>query len=277
MTARVRQFVIATLAVLALPILFVGVTKAQTVVQSYNTDSSLQTRLIVQLEPKDSTKVQAATQSSASKIFGVVVSPTASPVTLSGSGSANQAFVATTGNYQVLVSDQNGSIKSGDYITISALDGIGMKATNNNSIVLGKATSAFNGTGDSIGATSLKNSNGQQVTVQLGDVAVNINTGQNPLVKSQQSNLPAFLSSAGQSFSSGPVSTGKVYLGLMILLVSAIIASSLLFAGVRSSITAIGRNPLSKKSVTRSLVQVTITSLMVFIIGLFAVYLLLRF
>jgi hypothetical protein len=48
------------------------------------------------------------------------------------------------------------------------------------------------------------------------------------------------------------------------------------YIGVRSGITAIGRNPLSKKDITKGLLQVILASMVVFIIGLFAVYLLLK-
>jgi multisubunit Na+/H+ antiporter MnhB subunit len=89
-------------------------------------------------------------------------------------------------------------------------------------------------------------------------------------------NLPNFLITAGQTVANRPVSESRVYISLVILGISAVIAGSMLYAGIRSSIISIGRNPLSKRSIIRSLIQVTLTSLIVFIIGLFAVYLLLR-
>ena len=54
------------------------------------------------------------------------------------------------------------------------------------------------------------------------------------------------------------------------------IAGSLIYSAVRSSLIAIGRNPLSKKSIIRGLFQVVIIGLMVFLSGIFGVYLLLR-
>jgi hypothetical protein len=58
--------------------------------------------------------------------------------------------------------------------------------------------------------------------------------------------------------------------------ISAIIALSVLLVGVKSSITAIGRNPLSKKSILTGLFQVITVAILVFIVGMFGVYLLLR-
>jgi hypothetical protein len=45
---------------------------------------------------------------------------------------------------------------------------------------------------------------------------------------------------------------------------------------VRSSMIALGRNPLSRKSILRGMFQVIITSIIIFICGLFGVYLLLK-
>lgn len=57
---------------------------------------------------------------------------------------------------------------------------------------------------------------------------------------------------------------------------SVITALVLLYAGVRNAIISIGRNPMSRKSIVKALIQVILTSLLILIIGLFAVYLLLK-
>lgn len=248
---------------------------AEAVVQSYKTTSPLQAGTIVELVGSSPAIAEPLPQAAADKMFGVVINPAESPVSLSSTNDANQAFVATNDNYSVLVSNQNGSIKTGDYVTISSITGVGMKATSADKIVLGKALAAFNGGNDSIGSTTLKESGGQQKTVQFGRAMVGINIIPNPLI--QDTVVPSFLRTIAQGVSSRPVSAVRVYLSLAVLLADAVITGSLLYAGVRSSLIAIGRNPLSKKSIVRGLIQVTLTSLIVFIIGLFAVYLLLRF
>ncbi len=110
----------------------------------------------------------------------------------------------------------------------------------------------------------------------IGQVPVAIDIGRNPLLQTTVANLPGFLQRASQSIANKPVNSIRVYLSLVVLAISALIAGSLLYGGVRSGVAAIGRNPLSKRSIVRSLVQVTLTSLIIFIIGLFAVYLLLK-
>ena len=54
------------------------------------------------------------------------------------------------------------------------------------------------------------------------------------------------------------------------------IAATLLWSGVRSGMISIGRNPLSKHSIIQGLMQVIIVAVLIFIIGVFAVYLLLK-
>jgi len=249
---------------------------AQSVVQSYGSSTNLEVGLIVELQPNSSSNVKVLTQANATRMFGVVVNPNNAAVSISSSNSAYPTYVATTGNYQVLVNNENGSIRVGDYITISSINGVGMKAEASDQIIIGKALSNFSGTSDSLGSTILKNSNGRTSTVQLGLVDVSIAIAHNPLQQSTRPDLPSFLLSAGKTVANKPVSEGRIYISLVILGISAIISGSMLYAGIRSSIIAIGRNPLSKRSIIRSLIQVTLTSLIVFILGLFAVYLLLR-
>ena len=274
MITRFRLWFSVFISFLALTLFAGTALAASTVVQSYATDSSLQVGTIVELKASSTNTVKPLPQTNAIKMFGVTVSAADTPVTLSSGSTANQSFVANGGTYSTLVSNQAGAIKTGDYITISSIDGVGMKAGEADSMVLGKAVAAFNGSSDSLGSATLSGG-GQQKTVQLGRVAVSIDIMHNPLM--QPSNVPSFLHHIAQSVSDKPVSAARVYLCLVMFIISAIIAGSLLYAGVRSSITAVGRNPLSKTSIVRSLVQVILTSLIIFILGLFAVYLLLRF
>lgn len=248
---------------------------AQSVVQSYSSVGSVQAGMIVQLVGAGA--IESLPQSSASKMFGVVINPNDTSVTLSSNSASAQTFVATSGTYNVLVSNQDAAIHTGDYITISSITGIGMRAGSSDQIVLGKAAGNFDGVNNTVGSTKVNYSNGHSATIELGLIPVAINVEHNPLDQSTQSSLPGFLQRAGQSLTNKPVSNGRLYISLAVLIITTIIAGSLLYGGVRSSITAIGRNPLSKQSITKSLIQVTFTSLIVFIIGLFAVYLLLRF
>ncbi|MGH7196053.1 MAG: hypothetical protein ACREGA_04735 [Candidatus Saccharimonadales bacterium] len=249
---------------------------AQSVTQSYKVDQPLQVGLMVRLAPGNKQKVATLDHQNASQMFGVVINPTDSSITLSQTSNAAQAYVATSGNYNVLVDTQNGPIKAGDYIGISSLDGIGDKAGHGDKIVLGKALGSFNGS-NSLQAANLKNTAGQTSKVQIGHVAVSLGVTHNPKYSVAAPDMAGFLGSAAKSLTGRPVSAARIYLALAVLIFSVLIAGSLLYAGVKSSIIAVGRNPLSKKSIFKSLLQITLSGLSVLIIGLLGVYLLIRF
>ncbi len=250
--------------------------QAQEVPQGYGSDQTLQKGLIVSLKPGDGSKVVALTQPTINAMFGVVVSANDSPVNLSANSAGTQVYVATTGQYDVLVSTQNGPIANGDYITISALGGVGMKAGDSQAFVVGKALRGFDGRTGTESTAQLTDASGNKTLVSLARIPVNIGVARNPNLKITVSNLPGFLQKAAQSVANRPVSDSRIYISLVALLASMLIAGSLLYAGVRSSITAVGRNPLAKTSITRSLLQVSMLALIIFLIGIFAVYLLLK-
>ena len=73
-----------------------------------------------------------------------------------------------------------------------------------------------------------------------------------------------------------PVSPIRIYLSIGVASISVIAAIAIIYAGVRSGVISIGRNPMSKKSIFRALIETILTSLLILIIGMFAVYLLLK-
>jgi len=252
---------------------------AQAVTHSYVTDSSLQRGMIVRIAEKDKTKVEPLSEKFPTKMEGVIVAANDSPVTLSNSDTTKQqVFVATTGRYNVLVSNQNGVIKEKDYITISSLDGIGTKAGTKEPIVVGKALAGFDGKTSVSGTTTLKDSAGNQITVAIGLIPVDISISHNPLEKSPESRIPGvgFLQSGAKVLVNKTVDPARLYISVVILIVVAIISGSILFSGVRNSLVSIGRNPLAKKSIVRGLIQVVLVAIIFFTIGLFGVYLLLK-
>lgn len=253
-----------------------GRTTAQNVPQGYLSSQTLQPGLIVQLDPKNGSYIKPLTQANQTKMLGVVVTQNNTPLSLSNNSSQQQTYVASYGEYEVLVSTQNGPIKVGDYISVSAIGGVGMATDSSQQIVLGKAVQAFDGRANTVGSATLTNKLGQRQTVALGDVPVQIAIGRNPLYAKSPNGVPHVLASAAQIVTNQPVSALRIYAGLVILGVTLIIAAAVLYVGIRSSITAIGRNPLAKRTIIRGLISVIVTSLIVFIIGLLAVYLLLK-
>lgn len=276
---KIRQFITfkrcaAGFALAALIFLnLTGRLGAQSVTQGYGTDETLQRGMVVGLAEDDPTKVEMVNLDKISHMLGVVVDANDSPITISGE--EEKVFVATIGRYEVLASDQNGAINVGDYVTVSSVSGIAMLATYDESDILGRALSGFDGSSAVISTSTLKDTTGQERNVNIGRIEVDINIGNNPLAKSSAV-TPEWLGRIGQAVAGKSVSPARIYISAAIFLVGAFIAGAVLYAGIRSSIIAIGRNPLSKKSILRGLLQVVFTSLIVFIISVVGVYLLLR-
>lgn len=250
-----------------------GLASAQSVTQGYGSDQVLQRGMIVGLTKADSGKVEPIDVTRLTTILGVVVNSNDSPITISDN--SKNIFVTTTGRYDVLVSDQEGPIGTTDYITLSALGGVGMKATDRQSSIVGRATEVFDGQDNVLSTTVLKSANGKEQTVHLGRIKVDIGISKNPLAKSG-SGAPAFLDKASIAIVGRVVSAVRLYLAAIIFIIGTVIAGAILYAGIRGSIIAIGRNPLGRRSIFRSMIGVAFTSIIVFLISVIGVYLLLK-
>lgn len=245
--------------------------------QPYNADTRYKVGTVIQIDEKDSTKVVAATQDKVSRAFGVVASTNNLPITISNTTAASQVFVATNGRQDALVTSENGPISAGDTLAISSLSGTLMKATYKQKVLFGTALASFDGKNNTIGTTTLKDTKGNAFKqIGIGTIPISIDIRKNPEDKSTKANLPQQLQRLGQLIAEKPVSPFRIYVSMVIVTITIVIALVLLYAGVRNAIISIGRNPLSKKSIFRALLQVILTSVLVLIIGLFTVYLLLR-
>jgi hypothetical protein len=238
---------------------------ADTIVRGFKSKTLLQPGWIVSLSKNDLDSVELAPATDSSRIYGVVIDPSQAPVTLQ-SQQGQRVFVATSGKYSVFVNVQHGPINTGDYISMSGNDGIGAKASNDQANVLGQALQKFDG------QSGVLSGGGQSA---VGKITVAVAPNKNPLVKDEVA-LPGTLRRAAQSVSNRDVSVLRVYAALVVFLITAAIATVILVTGVRSGMVAIGRNPLSRQHVITGLLQVVVVAVVVFIIGVFAVYLLLK-
>ncbi len=242
---------------------------AQQFAQGFDSDQALDRGIIVVLDEEDSDKVVPATLERVEDLYGVVINPNDAPVTLANED-AEQTFVATNGRFRLLVSTQNGPIEAGDFITISSLEGIGMAVDDIAPLVIGRALEPFDG------SNAVSSAQAGDRTVQIGRINADILVGQNPFQSPAEANLPEFLRRAAESIVGEPVPASRVYIATFVFIVSTFVAASLMYSGVRSSIISIGRNPLSKKSIVKGMLQVILVGLIIFIIGIFGVYLILR-
>ena len=247
------------------------------VTQSYNADASVQVGMIVMLKAKDSKTVVPLDYDNIKSMLGVVVPANNATIVLTPQDiQQQQVLVATGGRYSVLVSNQNGPVKTGDQLTISAIAGVAMKADSKQSQVIGKAAGDFAGNANVISTVKLKDTAGHEVNASIGRVALDINIMHNPLFSRSVDYVPGFLAKVASGIANKPVSAARIYLSLAILFITSILAGNILYSGIRSGMIAVGRNPLSKKSIMRSLVETVIAGLIIFVAAVFAVYLLLK-
>ena len=264
------------LAIAYVNMMFVFRVTAQSVSQAYDSPGNVQKGMIVMIDPKDSRKIKPLTNDTDTSMHGVIVAANDTVLNLTGDGTTSQVYVASTGKYQVLVSTQNGPIVKGDIISISALDGIGTKADTQQSVVLGKALSGFDGKQNVSGLMTIKTNSGNK-KVAIGFVVVDISIAHNPMqVSVTGPPVPAIFKKAGEVITGKQVSTVRLYVSMIVLLITLFVSGSLMYGGVRSSLVAIGRNPLAKGAVARGLVQVIILGIIIFVIGLFSIYLILK-
>jgi hypothetical protein len=268
-----RYKLLATLGLLTIAGVIVGFGQvlAQSVLQGYTSEENLQKGMLIALKDGDDSKIVAITDQNVDKFKGVVVDKNDSPVTISNE--ERNIFVASVGPYEVLVTNENGPIKRGDYISISSSSGIGAKALENQEYVIGVAASDFNGGGDSVSSATSKSG----TTVQVGRIKADVALAKNPNMKApQKDRIPDAIQRLSRAIADKPVSNVRIYIGMAIFVASALIAGTMLYSGVRNTLISIGRNPLSKASIYRGLFQVILLSLIIFIVGIFGVYLLLK-
>jgi hypothetical protein len=238
---------------------------ADNVVQGYKSKGDVETGFLVALVKDNPDTVEAVPAGAASRIFGVVVDPSGAPLTLNRQVQG-QVFVATTGNYPVFVSTERGAIRQGDYLSISSTAGIAANVTGSQSSIIGQALENFDGKKNAI--TKVGNS-------QVGKILVNIDPRKNPIATNDVF-VPGFLKTVGQAIAGKPVSAQRIYLSLIFLIAAVALATVLLWASVRGGMIAMGRNPLNRGHILNSMFKVVSAAVMVFLIGLFGVYLLLR-
>jgi len=223
--------------------------------QGYATSGTIATGSMVALDAKSSGSVVVADTTNSGRLFGVVVPPSSASISLSGTGNS-QVQVVTSGTAAVLVSTAGGDIKVGDYITISPIAGVGQKVGDSSTRVIGTAQADFNGSGDGVTKRTIDTGSGKK-EVAIGQIPVVISVSTYTSTDGKQKYVvPNWLQSLSNTLAGKAVSPIRIIAALLILIVSLVSVTVLLYAAVRNSIISIGRNPLSRSSVLGGMIQV---------------------
>lgn len=258
--------------VAALPFACGTSVSAQNVTQGYKADGTLQNGMVVRIKKGDPNTVQALSQSQETEMYGLVVSASDAPVSLS-SDDKSEVYVATFGQYPVLVNTQNGVIRAGDRLVISSYSGVAMKADTKHAVLIGKALQNFSDGSNAEGHVKLSDG----TTVAMGRVMVDIGVSRNPTYSGDVApGVPHVLVEIASAVTDKPLTALRLYASLGTIFVDFGLAGAILYSGIRTGMNSIGRNPLAKKSILKSLFSVILTALVVVFVGLIAVYLLLK-
>ncbi|HEX4662277.1 MAG TPA: hypothetical protein VH144_01550, partial [Candidatus Saccharimonadales bacterium] len=210
--------------------------------------------------------VELATADTANRLAGIV----SNKPLIELSDGTNGVQVVTSGLTLTLVSDVNGAISTGDKITASPIEGVGMKTTTD-SVVVGTAQKNLKDV--DLDSRTITAKDGTKQTVHIGLVPVQVSVAfysQN--VSKDSSFVPAFLQSMANGIAGHSVSETRVLIAGLILLLVFVAVAALLYASVRSSIISIGRNPLSAHAVRKSLIEVALGVLAVLLFATIIVY-----
>jgi hypothetical protein len=240
---------------------------------SYRTDTTITEGSIVSLDPGHQNYVVPANTDNGEKLLGVAVAGNDSLIAVDPNDNPGAVQVATTGSASALVSNLSGDIKVGDQIGVSPFSGIGMKALPG-SRVIGLAQTEFNGSTDGAATKTVKDKDGKTSTVKVGYIQLNIAIGTNATVL-EGANINA-LQRAARSLTGHVVSTERVVISLAVAVVAMLALITLIYASIYGSIVSIGRNPLAKYAVFRTLGSVLALAGLMAVVSITIIFFLLR-
>ena len=239
---------------------------------AYHSSSTIPNGSIVSLDPSRTNYVEPANLSNGSRLLGVALNSSDSLLAVDPTPGSVQ--VATSGNVSTLVSTLGGNISVGDQIAVSPFDGVGMKALSG-SRVIGLAQTPFSATTSGAAPEQVTGKDGKKSSVYVGYVQVSIAITTNVTVTSPDSNLTG-LQKFAKNLTGHTVSTARVAISLAVALVTILALVTLTYASIYGSIISIGRNPLAKYAVFRTLGSVLGLAVMTVLIAGLIIFFLLR-
>ena len=242
------------------------------VAQGFTASGTIPPGSLVSLDTSKDGTVTAATAENASGLAGVVVSP--QDTLLSVVSGQNQVQVASSDTASVLVSTLNGDVAAGDHVAPSLIAGVGAKAVASGK-VLGIAQASFNAKTDGAAKRTVKLADGTSKDVYVGQIPIQIQIADYVQPEANRA-VPKFIQDLSNAVAGKQVSTGRIIVGGIIIFVALITITVLLYGATRSSIISIGRNPLSRAAVERSLFQVIFVVAVITIAAGAGVYLIFR-
>lgn len=258
-TLRFLGWGIAIAGLLVLLVSPLGAQGASSISQGFQTtDTNIVEGALVSLKPGTPNAVELSSSTRVDQLIGIV----GDRPLIELSNGENSVQVVTSGVTLALVSDINGEVKTGDKITASPIEGVGMKATQSG-IIAGTAQADL-GSVDTSGRTVTDKSGAKQA-VKIGLIPLQVDTVFFAGASTGSTFVPSAIQDLANSIAGREVSAVRVMVAALLLILLLVSVVVLLYSSVKSSIISIGRNPLSENAVHKSLFQVGLT-----IVGLLA-------
>ena len=214
---------------------------------SYHSTDSITNGSLVSLDSAHTDYVIAANSNNGKRLVGVAVASNESLLAVDPTSGSIQ--VAISGEATTLVSTLNGEIKVGDQIAVSPFNGVGMKASPGSSII-GLSQGDFNNQSSGATPQNVVDKNGHSQQIQVGYVQVSLSVG--TAASSSQADLNG-VQRLARNLTGHAVSTPRIVLSLVVALTSLLALITLVYASIYASIISIGRNPLARYAVFRTL------------------------
>lgn len=243
---------------------------AADVARSFSANVALTPGTIVSLAPGGGNTVEPANSKNELQPIGVVVSKDSTLVNIDSFD--NSVQVAVSGKANVLVSNLQGAIKSGDLIAESPISGVGVAARAGQKVI-GVAQSDFNESSANTSMQTIKSVSGKEQEVLIGSVPLIIAVGTGASTQNEYGNgIKGLLSEIGGK----PVSASRIIMTGFISLLTLVALVVMITAAVKNGVSGTSRNPLAKPVIFESLAQVFVMIILISIVSLVINYAILR-
>lgn len=259
----------AMVIALCLPLLtFVLVSSARAIARGYTSaDAGLKVGMVAALTDQGGdSQVERATQENTRQIVGVVTNVDDSLVTVASSNA--KVLIETEGEITAYVSDMGGEITTGSLLAVSPVKGVLMKVpTDSGFSVVGVAREGTASKTDKI-SYDIEDGNSKQ-TVKITKILINLNRAGGG---NSGSSADSSLARLGKAIVGKQVSELRVILALILFLIVLLAEGAIMYGAISSAITALGRNPLARSAIRREMIRILFVAIIVFLIGLGAIY-----
>ena len=257
------------LVAMALPTLSAGASSAS-ISHPYHASQTIDAGSLVSLDPTRSEYVVPATVDNGGRLIGVASGDSGSLIAIDQASTTVQ--VATSGEIDALVSTVNGPIAVGDEVSVSPFDGVAMKVGPNDRLI-GLAQAPFTTQSAHANTQSVVDKSGHSQKITVGFIPITIAIGPPSGANSDSHNA---LEKLANSLVGHSVSTTRIIISTIIAVIGIIVLVTLIYSSIYGSVISIGRNPLAKSAIYRTLASVVGMMFLTAVLVMAIIYLILR-